>query len=63
MFIDDANFHTLISDYLNQDENLSETEIIDIKQDYWDLAVTVLTGEIGKVKKKYEITIQFNEVF
>lgn len=63
MFIDYATFHTLISDYLNQDENLSETEIVNIKQEYWDLAVTVLTGEIGKVKKKYEITIQFNEVF
>ena len=63
MFIDDATFHSLISDYLNQNECLSETDIISIEQNYNDVSVVLSTGEVGKVKKKYEITIQFNEVF
>lgn len=62
MIIDDATFHSLISDYLNQNEYLSETEIVSIEQHYNDVSVIVLTGEVGKVQKKYEITIQFNEV-
>ena len=63
MFIDDGTIHSLISDYLNQDECLSETEIVSVEQNYMDVSVIVCTGETGKVKKKYEITIQFNEVF
>ena len=62
MIIDDTTFHSLISDYLNQNEYLSETEIVSIEQHYNDVSVIVLTGEVGKVQKKYEITIQFNEV-
>jgi len=62
MFIDNATFHSLISEYLNQNEYLSETEIFSIEQHYNDVSVIVLTGEVGKVQKKYEITIQFNEV-
>lgn len=62
MLIDDTTFHSLISEYLNQDEYLSETEIVSSEQHYNDVSVIVLTGEVGKVQKKYEITIQFNEV-
>lgn len=62
MIINDTTFHSLISDYLNQNEYLSETEIVSIEQQYNDVSVIVLTGEVGKVQKKYEITIQFNEV-
>ena len=62
MFIDNATLHSLISEYLNQNEYLSETEIVSTEQHYNDVSVIVLTGEVGKVKKKYEITIQFNEV-
>lgn len=62
MFIDNATFHSLISEYLNQNEYLSETEIVSIEQHYNDVSVIVLTGEVGKVQKKYEITIQFKEV-
>ena len=62
MFIDNATFHSLISEYLNQNEYISETEIVSIEQQYNDVSVIVLTGEVGKVQKKYEITIQFNEV-
>ena len=62
MFIDNATFHSLISEYLNQNEYLSETEVVSIEQNYNDVSVIVLTGEVGKVQKKYEITIQFNEV-
>lgn len=63
MFIDDATVHSLISDYLNQEECLSETDIISIEQSYNDVSVILSTCEVGKVKKKYEIKIQFNEVF
>lgn len=63
MFIDDLTIHSLISDYLNQEECLSETDIISIEQSYNNVSVILSTGEVGKVKKKYEITIQFNEVF
>jgi hypothetical protein len=63
MFIDDGTIHSLISDYLNQEECLSETEIVSVEQNYIDVSVIVCTGELGKVKKKYEINIQFNEVF
>ena len=62
MFIDNATLHSLISEYLNQNEYLSETEIVSTEQHYNDVSVIVLTGEVGKVQKKYEITIQFNEV-
>ena len=62
MFIDNATFHSLISEYLNQNEYLSETEVVSIEQNYNDVSVIVLTGEVGKVQKKYEITIQFKEV-
>lgn len=62
MFIDNATFHSLISEYLNQNEYLSETEVVSIEQNYNDVSVIFLTGEVGKVQKKYEITIQFNEV-
>lgn len=62
MIIDGTTFHSLISDYLNQNEYLSETEIVSIEQHHNDVSVIVLTGEVGKVQKKYEITIQFNEV-
>ena len=62
MIIDNTTFHSLISEYLNQNEYLSETEIVSIEQHYNDVSVIVLTGEVGKVQKKYEITIQFNEV-
>lgn len=62
MIIDDTTFHSLISDYLNQNECLSETEIVSIEQHYNYISVIVLTGEVGKVQKKYEITIQFDEV-
>lgn len=57
MYIDDFTIHLLISDVLNQNESLSETEVLleDSTKDMYQCKV--LSAELGKIKKSYRIKI------
>ena len=62
MFIDNLTFHYLISDYLIQNEDLSETNIIEVVQNTESVSVVVLTGEVGKKQRKFGIEVNFTEL-
>lgn len=62
MFIDNATLHSLISDYLNQNCDLSSTDILSFQQQDNKVDVKVSTGEIGKKPKEFIINIQFNDL-
>lgn len=62
MFIANLTFHYLISDYIDQNDDLSETSIIEVMQNPESVSVVVLTGEVGKVQRKFGIEVNFTEL-
>lgn len=62
MLFNNTTMHELISDYLNQNELLSQTEVIEVLQNPYGVSVVVLSGELGKVKRKFGIDVTFTEL-
>lgn len=62
MFIDNLTFHYLISDYLIQNDDISETNIIEVVQNTESVSVVVITGEVGKERRKFGIEVNFTEL-
>lgn len=62
MLFNNTTMHELISDYLNQNELLSQTEVIEVLQNPYGVSVVVLSGELGKVKRKFGIGVTFTEL-
>lgn len=62
MLFNNATIHELISYYLNQNEDISETEVVEVLQNHYGVSVVVLSGELGKVKRKFGIDVTFTEL-
>ena len=63
MIMDDIEIHHLICDYLNLNCDISSTDVLHVTQTQTSWDIIVSCGEVGKFPKRFEININFSEVY